>query len=82
MNSNRNNSRGLQTRLSLVVLGIALGFAARWISVLIFGNEPEPWFAPLPDEYSVDAEEVVKAPTSDSDSNRLNSETDPLNTAD
>ena len=46
----RGRSNALRTRLALVILGLALGFAARWIGGLMEDKVKEPHFKPLPAE--------------------------------
>lgn len=40
----------MKTRLALVVVGLALGIAARWIGHLATDQEPPLHFDPVPDE--------------------------------
>ena len=45
--------KALKTRLALVVIGLALGFAARWIGGIVNDQEKPPHFKPMPDQSAV-----------------------------
>ena len=48
MRSPRPRFRSLKSRLSLIVVGVALGLAARWVSGLLGEPSQDPLFPPMP----------------------------------
>ncbi len=55
----RRDEGRFKTRITLVIVGLALGFAARWIGDLLFHENSPPLFDSMPAaEVDVDAEKV------------------------
>lgn len=48
MRSPRPRFRSLKSRLSLIVMGVALGLVARWVSGFLGEPPQEPFFSPMP----------------------------------
>jgi len=49
----------MRTRFALVIIGLALGFAARWAASLLEDQVKEPHFQPMPAE-TVSPDEPVE----------------------
>ena len=47
----------LRSRLSLIILGVAIGLATRWLVSAIGGNAPPPIFDPIPADVETAGEE-------------------------
>lgn len=58
MQNNPNRFSAFRTRLALVIVGLALGFAARWVGGLIDRQVKEPHFQPMPATESEAASET------------------------
>lgn len=54
---NRQRFSALRSRLSLIILGVAIGLAARWLVSAIGGSSTSPLFEPMPAEVKKDVAE-------------------------